>query len=157
MHADAFRHIYSYHMLINHRIWDECIMTLSDAQFTQELDYSLGSVRNQVVHMMSVDERWFAGLRGVELPDFLNPEHYTDRMKVRAEWDRVEADMRTWLDALDDVTLATEFDAGLKVWQVLFHVVNHGTDHRAQLLAGLHRLGAATFAQDYAYFALGRM
>lgn len=157
MHADAFRHIYNYHMFINRRIWDESVITLSDEQFTQDLGYSLGSVRNQVVHMMSVDERWFAGLRGVELPDILDPAQYPDRMKIRTEWDRIEADMRAWLDALDDATIAREFDAGLRVWQVLFHVVDHGTDHRAQLLAGLHSLGAPTLEQDYAFFALGKM
>jgi uncharacterized damage-inducible protein DinB len=27
-------------------------------------------------------------------------------------------------------------------------VINHSTDHRAQMLAGLHRLGAPTVGQD---------
>jgi uncharacterized damage-inducible protein DinB len=33
-------------------------------------------------------------------------------------------------------------------WQVLSHLVNHGTDHRAQVLRALHELGAPTFSQD---------
>ena len=34
------------------------------------------------------------------------------------------------------------------VWEILVHMVNHGTDHRAQVLALLHRLGAPTFEHD---------
>jgi uncharacterized damage-inducible protein DinB len=34
------------------------------------------------------------------------------------------------------------------VWQILAHMVNHGTDHRAQVLAVLYSLGAPTIEQD---------
>jgi uncharacterized damage-inducible protein DinB len=35
---------------------------------------------------------------------------------------------------------------------VLLHVVNHGTDHRAQLLRTLNDLGLDTTAQDYIFY-----
>ena len=41
-----------------------------------------------------------------------------------------------------------EEDQDLTVWQVLIHVANHGTDHRAQILRALHDLGIPTFDQD---------
>jgi uncharacterized damage-inducible protein DinB len=34
----------------------------------------------------------------------------------------------------------------------LAHVVNHGTDHRGQILATLHGLGAPTVEQDMMFF-----
>jgi len=37
------------------------------------------------------------------------------------------------------------------VWQVLLHVVNHGTDHRAQILRLLNDLGGYTEYQDYIF------
>jgi uncharacterized damage-inducible protein DinB len=37
-------------------------------------------------------------------------------------------------------------------WQILAHVVNHGTDHRAQVLDLLHRLGAPNVEQDLIYY-----
>jgi uncharacterized damage-inducible protein DinB len=43
-------------------------------------------------------------------------------------------------------------DQELTVWQVLLHVVNHGTDHRAQVLRILHDFGAPTTAQDYIFY-----
>ena len=40
-------------------------------------------------------------------------------------------------------------DKDFILWQVLLHVVNHGTDHRAQLLRVLNDLGVKTTSQDY--------
>ena len=41
----------------------------------------------------------------------------------------------------------------LLTWQVLLQVVNHGTDHRAQILRALSDLGVETRSQDYVFFA----
>lgn len=43
-------------------------------------------------------------------------------------------------------------DKDLIVWQVLLHVVNHGTDHRAQILRLLNDLGVKTGPQDYIFY-----
>jgi len=43
-------------------------------------------------------------------------------------------------------------DEDLILWQVLLHVVNHGTDHRAQLLRLLNDLGVRTTSQDYIFY-----
>jgi uncharacterized damage-inducible protein DinB len=153
--AENIRSLYEYHFTLNRRLWDTSILTLTEEQFTQKLDYSVGSIRNQMVHLLNVDERWFCGLRGVEVPGFLNPVHFPDRAQVRARWDMVEADMRGYLATLSDPRLAEMYQEPFRVWQVLLHVVNHGTDHRAQTLAMLHTLGARTFPQDYAYFVMG--
>jgi uncharacterized damage-inducible protein DinB len=158
MNADSFRHVYEYHFTINRKIWDTYIVPLTDEQFTQKVEYSVGSVRNQVVHMLNIDDRWFSGLRGVEVPGFLNPVHYAKRDKIRAKWDEVEHNMRAYLAGLRDDMLFTEpFEDSVQLWQVLFHVLNHGTDHRAQLLAVLNKLGAKTAPQDYFFFVQGML
>ena len=69
--------------------------------------------------------------------------------------------MREYLAELrDDMLFDTpieepEEDKDLIVWQVLLHVVNHGTDHRAQLLRVLHDLGVQTTSQDYIFYVYG--
>jgi uncharacterized damage-inducible protein DinB len=105
---------------------------------------------------MSCDEQWFTGLRGIEMPGFLNPAEFDDRAKIRAYWDKLEGDMREYLANLrDDMLFTRPFKGGdevLMLWQVLLHVGNHGTDHRAQLLRLLNDLGVKTGPQDYIFY-----
>lgn len=156
MNAAMIRTMYEYHRALNRQVWDQGIMSLSDEQYTQGIPYSIGSVRNHVVHLVSVDERWFARLRLVDLPPRLDPDAYPDRASIRSRWDEVEATMQDYLDALtDEQTAATRMymtgrrgEVTSVAWRILLHVVNHGTDHRAQLLRILYEFGAPTLEQD---------
>lgn len=156
MNANQFRQLYDYHFALNRRVWEHSISGLTDEQFLQDGGYSYGSPHHQTVHLMSVEQRWFAGLRGDAVPDFLDPADYPDRAAVRAAWDEIEGEIRTTLAGLTDERLGEQFAEQLQVWQVLFHVLNHATDHRAQLLATLHQLGAPTFPQDYVHFVFAQ-
>jgi uncharacterized damage-inducible protein DinB len=96
-------------------------------------------------------------LRGVELPEPLDPVTWDDRKAIRAYWDNVEQKMRDYLDNLEDDMLSDkpfvdDEDKDLIVWQVLLHVVNHGTDHRAQLLRSLNDMGLKTTSQDFIFY-----
>jgi uncharacterized damage-inducible protein DinB len=87
----------------------------------------------------------------------LDPTRLEDRASIRAHWDMVEQQMRAYLAALrDEMLFEKPFTAGedkdLLLWQVLLHVVNHGTDHRAQVLRLVHDLGVATGPQDFIFY-----
>jgi len=158
MNADAFRQFYGYHFAENRTLWDRYVTQLSPDQFTQAVGYSHGSVRDQLLHLMDVDEGWFSELRGVAPAEPGPPTNGDDRHSIRARWDSVEQGMREYLvllrdDMLFDKPIAEpDEDKDLIVWQVLLHVVNHGTDHRAQLLRTLNDLGVATTSQDYIFY-----
>jgi uncharacterized damage-inducible protein DinB len=123
--------------------------------------YSLGSVRDQILHLIWVDDLWFSQLRGAEPPAPLDPAAFGDGTTARAHWDAVEQRMRDYLAALrDEMLFEKPFpdhpeDRDLILWQVLLHVVNHGTDHRAQVLRSLNELGVETRSQDYVFYAYG--
>lgn len=157
MNADAFRHFYNYHFAENCKVWEHAA-ALTFEQFTQPEDYSRGSVREQIVHLIDAEDVWFSELRGVEPSEPLPAVKVDDRDAIRAHWDKVEKNSRAYLAALQDNMLFTkpikepEEDKILSVWQVLLHVVNHATDHRAQLLRALHDLGVDTKYQDYIFY-----
>ena len=68
---------------------------------------------------------------------------------------RLRARCGIMLNGLPDEQLKVQLlqgeDEDLRVWQVLVHVVNHGTDHRAQILRILHELGVKTQSQDFIF------
>jgi uncharacterized damage-inducible protein DinB len=157
MNADAFRHVYNYHFTENRQIWDTLIAPLSQELFTRDVDYSLGSVRNHIVHLMSVDDVWFSEMRNIDPLESSEAADFDDREKIRAHWDQVEQRMRDYLAELRDDKLfqkpiVFEEDKDLIVWQVLLHVVIHGADHRAQVLRLLNELGVKTPPQDYIFY-----
>ena len=158
MDAEAIRHFYGYHITENRALWERYVTRLTAEQFTQPLAYAHGSVRDQLLHLMDVDDVWFSELQGVEPLEPAPPAQGDDRQPLRARWDTIEQRMRAYLAALQNEALHTqpiqepEEDRPLRVWQVLLHVVNHGTDHRAQLLRSLHDLGLETRSQDYIFY-----
>ena len=158
MNVEAFHHFYNYHFAENHKILDHAA-SLTFEQFTQKTDYSRGSIREQLVHLIDVEDVWISELRGAQ-PSSPLPEttDVDDRDAIRALWDAVGQNTRAYLASLQDDQLFSspisdpEEDKNLFVWQVLLHIVNHATDHRAQLLRALHDLGVDTKSQDYIFF-----
>jgi len=157
VNANALRALYAYHFTLHQRLWD-CIDHLTDEQFVAPVDYSIGSVRNHMVHLASVEQRWLARVAGTPLPDRLRYEDFPTRAAARAKWDEVEAHFKSFLIGLTDTDLERTVTYSnsrraepvtSSVWEILVHIVNHGTDHRAQVLPILHRAGAPTVEQDF--------
>ena len=74
---------------------------------------------------------------------------YPTRDRARNLWDETAKDFADYVASLDKAGLERH-PQGMPgpVWQVIMHVANHGTDHRAQILRLLHDFGAPTFDQD---------
>ena len=162
MNADAFRQFYNYHFEENRKLWEQ-VASLSPERFLQPIEYSRGSVREQVIHLMDAEDVWFSELSGVQPFEPLLPADFDDRERIRAHWDTVEQKTHAYLVGLQDDLLFTkpiqepEEDKALIVWQVLLHVVNHATDHRAQILRLLNDLGVKTTSQDYIFYVFDHL
>jgi uncharacterized damage-inducible protein DinB len=157
MNANAFRHLFDYHFAENRQLWAHA-STLTDEQLGAPVAYSHGSIRGQLLHMVWADDVWFSQLRRDPPPAPPDPGAPAERAAIRAHWDAVEERMRGYLGGLrDEMLFEKPFpdhpeDRELVLWQVLVHVVNHGTDHRAQVLRLLHDLGIDTRSQDYIFY-----
>lgn len=157
MDISTFKKFYDYNYALHRRVW-ECIDHITDAQFVEEVPYSIGSIRNHMVHLTGVDERWLARLNGSPVPNALQYADFATRAATRARWEQAAQAMSSYISSLQNSQLdeMVHYDmpqrGGAKQnlrWQILLHVVNHGTDHRAQILPVLHRLGAPTLEQDF--------
>lgn len=158
--------LFDYNYWMHRALWDKCILPLTDEQFTFYNDYSKGSVQRQLVHTMSVEQLWLSRIQGVNPNALPKPDEYPTRESIRARWDEIEADWRTYLTALTEADLERTVEykyiiksgeitetRRMRLWEILVQVVNHGTDHRAQILAAIHHAGRATMEQDYTLFA----
>jgi uncharacterized damage-inducible protein DinB len=93
-----------------------------------------------LVHHLGSTQRWRHGLLedGQTPRPEKEPLPAPDELRARwaAEWPAIDA----WLAAIDDGWLARTGD-GVPYWQMLAHVVNHGTQHRSEAAAILTQAG----------------
>ena len=155
---EIVRQMLDYHYGLQEKLW-ESIMTLSDEQFVAGIPFSHGSIRNQMVHLASTDGGWLRGLQGVPGSRSFHypPEEHATRESAHAICRQSAEEVTAYAETLDEADLQRRPpDMPLTIWQTLLHLVNHGTDHRAQVLHALHRLGAPTFDQDLVFYLMSR-
>ncbi len=147
MNPEMFKVLFSYNYWAFDRVWG-CIQQLSVEQFVQPVDYSRGSIRNQVVHLMNATQRRISQLQHLEIPPALVNEDFTSLSRTRTEWDRIRDQTLNYVatvtsEELDEVIHWEIKDRGIAAnsccWEMLLHIANHGTDHRAQILAVLNQ------------------
>lgn len=150
--VDLFKTFIEYHIDMSRRVWDS-INQIAEAQFLADDAYSRGSIRNLMVHLANTDSNWLAGLKNIpESEDHPKRQYedYLDRDSVRAFWDATAKDLADYAATLTDEKLGENpIDIQNPRWQVLLHIINHGTDHRSTVLQRLHEFGAPTFDQDF--------
>lgn len=149
---DLFKTFIEYHVDMTRRVWNS-IEQITDEQFLAEDAYSRGSIRNLMVHLTNTDSNWLAGLKNIP-EDQETPrkeyEDYPDRSSVRTYWEETAKDMIEYAENVAEIELdENPVDIPHPRWQVLLHMINHGTDHRSTVLQKLHELGAPTFDQDF--------
>jgi uncharacterized damage-inducible protein DinB len=138
-----------YHIDMTRRVWDS-IDHLSDEQFLTDDPYSRGSIRNLMVHLASTDRRWLAGLKNQPDVGHLSFEDFLTSAAAREISQEVERDLMEYVSTLTETDLNENTEQVSEPrWQILLHLINHGTDHRATVLQKLHDLGAPTFPQDF--------
>jgi uncharacterized damage-inducible protein DinB len=112
-------------------------------------DRGLGAI---LVHQLGAHQRWRHGLSGSSESPRPEREPLLSPAGVAAawagEWDALEA----WLATITDEWL-DERDDGVPFWQMLAHVVNHGTQHRAEAAALLTGIGRSPGDLDMIFFA----
>jgi uncharacterized damage-inducible protein DinB len=123
---------------------------LTADQFLRDLGNSFRSVRDTVVHTYSAEWVWYTRWQG-ESPTAPIPfDKFPDLGSLWTAWRELERSIRGFVDGLDDAALARVLDYRLMngqpgrsaYWQMIQHVVNHGSYHRGQVTTMLRQLGA---------------
>jgi uncharacterized damage-inducible protein DinB len=101
-------------------------------------DRGLGGI---LVHHLGAAQRWRHGLGGLD-GESPRPERgpLPSPDAMAGLWDGEWAAWEAWLGTLDDDALLSP-DEPIPMWQLLAHVMNHGTQHRAEAAALLTTAG----------------
>jgi len=151
--------LYEYNAWANQRVLDACA-TLTPEQFTRDLGNSFPSVRDTLVHIMGGQWIWLERWQGRSPARLPAADDFPDLPSLRKRWEEVEADVLTFVRGLTSERLATvneykTLTAGTfacPLWQMLQHLVNHGTYHRGQVTTLLRQLGVKSVATDLSFF-----
>lgn len=123
---------------------------LSQEQFREPLKQTWGSLQGKLVHMLSAEWVWRSRFQEQSSPTaHLKADDFPILAALRERWQAEEQAMRGYLNSLSDEqlaqTIAYKTLGGAPnsdiLWQLLAHVVNHGTQHRAECAALLTELG----------------
>jgi len=148
MKLDLIKLFVEYHIEMTRRVWD-LIDTITDEQFLADEIYSHGSIRNLMIHLASVDRRWLDGLKNLDDVGHLKQEDFLTRAAAREAFETAAKDLSEYVLTLTEDVLNKPTDkVDRPQWQILLHLINHGTDHRATVLQQLNELGVKTIPQD---------
>jgi uncharacterized damage-inducible protein DinB len=150
MNLPDLRTLLDYHYWARDRMLD-AVAALTAEQFTRDLGSSFKSVRDTVVHLYGAEWAWYSRWNGISPTALLPAEQFADLESLRKEWVEHEANMRAFVDKLGEKRMIEIFEfrlltgrpAALPFWQMLQHVVNHGSYHRGQITTMLRQVGAS--------------
>jgi uncharacterized damage-inducible protein DinB len=160
---EYFVTLYDYNYWANERIL-RTAENVSNTQFVAPAPFSWGGLRGTLVHTMSAEWVWRSRWQGVSPTGFLHVEDFPTVAALGARWRDEETKMREFLATLTESDLThvvnykrTSGGASSEVlWQLMAHLVNHGTQHRAEAAAILSGLGHSPGDVDFIVFARER-
>lgn len=143
MHTADLKLMFDYNEWANQRIMAHAAK-LTDAQRKQATTLAWGSVHNTLVHLLDAEYGWRMVCQHATDTDLLEPDAFPDLTALQARWQTEAGAMRSYLNSLSDADLGTMIQVGKRqrvLWQLLWHVVNHGMQHRAECAAMLTEWG----------------
>jgi len=166
MHTHEIRH------LLDYNYWATgCILAAAEGLTAEQYaavvpGLSYGSVRATLVHMLAAEVIWQRRCLAGESPTTLLREaDFPTLAALRRLWAEEESAMREGLARLSDERLAGPLEyrttngtplREAQLWRLLVHVVNHGTQHRAEAAVALTAWGHSPGDVDYVIYLRGQ-
>ncbi len=149
MQKQILKALYDYNYWARDRILSTA-QQLDQTQLASSAILSFGSVLGTLTHILNAEHIWRARCQLKRSPTSMKyPESISTVAKLQNEWQKEEALMVSYISNLSEAELTMpivytsirghHFENPL--WQILMHLVNHGTQHRAELATKFAELG----------------
>jgi uncharacterized damage-inducible protein DinB len=143
MNIEDIQLIYDYNYWANGRLL-AASAGVTPEQFVAKADFPFGGLRGTLVHILDAEYGWRMFL---QKNDWSTPEpeeaEFPSLAALQKRWKQEEQEMRAYLATLGDEDMNVHrrytTDEGVErdriLWHCLWHVVNHGTQHRSEAAA----------------------
>jgi len=137
----------------------DCASRLTPEQLNHDFKTADHSVLGTLVHTFAADRVWLARVTGGPHPGFISDRDRSLAV-LQTEWPELHERWKQWINGLSvaDTSRVLSY-TDLKgnawsqpLWQVVLHVVNHGTHHRGQVSGFLRTLGQNPPGTDLIYY-----
>jgi uncharacterized damage-inducible protein DinB len=143
----------------------EAASRVTPEQFTTPKPFPFGSLRGTLVHIMDAEYGWRTMIENAGKTDRWQAEELLEKdfptlKDIDQRWQAEEASMRRYVAGLNDegmeqiIRYVTD-EGNLRerpLWHCLYHLVNHGTQHRSEAAAMLTEFGASPGDLDFTVF-----
>jgi uncharacterized damage-inducible protein DinB len=134
-------------------------MQLTSEELNRDFGTSERSVLGTLVHIFAADRVWLYRVSGGPNPGFVSDADRSLAV-LEQDWPAVLERWRLWAADLTDESVLAPLDyTDLKgnphrqpIWQIVLHVVNHGTHHRGQAMGFLRAMGRTPPPLDLIHF-----
>jgi uncharacterized damage-inducible protein DinB len=161
---ELIRGLFDYNEWANNHVL-EAAARLTEDEFARKQGASFESVEGNLAHIMGAQvvwlQRWTGGSNPKPVLEFQKTHGLSP---IRDAFADSHNGLRAFVssltaDRLDEI-LAYKDSAGRPhervMWQLMAHVVNHGTHHRAETAMAMTALGKPIRELDYVFFELER-
>lgn len=151
MPVALIRELYDYHRWANRRLVDVAAGLGDAATRDMGKHWSFPTLKGMFAHIYGADTIWLTRWKGSSPIRLLGDADVSTMADLRAKWDALEAEQRTFVEGLSEPDLArplvfrntqgAEFRIGLGA--LLHHVVNHATHHRSEAAAMITQISGS--------------
>ncbi len=136
------------------------VRDMSEGDFVRDLGDGVGSLRDKLAHILAAESIWLDRLDGVSAAKFPDVAEFPDKAALVERWTQIGARIEKLAAALTDEALhgkcsyrnlqGKEFTSEL--WEILAHMMNHGTYHRGQAASLCRRITGKPPVTDFIAF-----
>ncbi len=148
MNKQDIQLLYKYNRWANTRILNAA-SNLTPEQFLAPASFPHRELRSTLIHTLFAEWIWRTRWQGESHTHRFKPEDFPTFDSIRARWLEEEKELHIFVESLTDEKLNGTFQYKTTrgevmenvLWQVMTHVINHGTQHRSEAAAILTELG----------------
>ncbi|GAB4497910.1 MAG: DinB family protein [Anaerolineales bacterium] len=157
--------IQNIHLMYEYNYWANGKILSAAAKITEEQflapgEYPFGGLRGTLTHIVDAEWVWRTLFETNAFSADLKAEDFPDLQSLAERFQMEEQAMRAYINGLTDEDMNSHIkyttDEGVHrdriLWHCLYHLVNHGTQHRSEAAAMLTNYGASPGELDFTLF-----